>query len=352
MDRSNNERVDMIEVYFLSRKNCTLAAETYAERYPERPTPDRRSFKKLVNNLREHGSFTYKKQRRNTVLTEDVKTFILAYFEAHPKKSVREADSELGINYETIRRVLHEFKYHAYKASVHQVLHPGDTGRRLVFCGWIAQEAANDPNFLASIIWTDESNFTNNGMMNRKNNHFWSKENPLIVIEGQNQIKFSINCWCAILNNRLLAVHLYPGTLTGARYVQFLEEVLIGALEDIPIDARQNLFFQQDGAPAHNSGVAREFLNTHFPDKWIGTAGPVEWPARSPDLSPLDFYLWGYLKDELYKTRYATVEEMMEKIEDILNGIHHNSLRKATQGLIKRSHACIYVDGDLFEHLL
>lgn len=106
--------------------------------------------------------------------------------------------------------------------------------------GWIAREAANDPNFLPNIIWTDESNFSNNGMMNRKNNHFWSKENPHIVVEGQNCITlFSINYRCGILNNRMLAFHLYPSTLTGA---QFLEEVLIGALEDMPIDDRKMYF--------------------------------------------------------------------------------------------------------------
>ncbi|KAJ8923944.1 hypothetical protein NQ315_006720 [Exocentrus adspersus] len=34
----------------------------------------------------------------------------------------------------------------------------------------------------------------------------------------------------------------------------------------------------------------RLFLNDVFPGKWIGKRGPIEWPARSPDLSPLDFY--------------------------------------------------------------
>ena len=47
-----------------------------------------------------------------------------------------------------------------------------------------------------------------------------------------------------------------------------------------------------DGAPAHFSLVAREFLNATYEDRWIGRGGPHLWPARSPDLNPLDFFLW------------------------------------------------------------
>ena len=58
----------------------------------------------------------------------------------------------------------------------------------------------------------------------------------------------------------------------------------------------------QDGAPAHFSRVAREFLNNNYTNRWIGRRGPIAWPARSPDLNPLDFYLWGHLKTIVYDT--------------------------------------------------
>lgn len=43
-----------------------------------------------------------------------------------------------------------------------------------------------------------------------------------------------------------------------------------------------------------------------FPNKWIGRGRIFQWPARSPDLTVLDFYLWGRIKDFLYKTRPTT----------------------------------------------
>ena len=46
-----------------------------------------------------------------------------------------------------------------------------------------------------------------------------------------------------------------------------------------------------DGAPPHFNRVARQFLNQHFANKWIDRGDSIAWPARSPDLNPLDFHL-------------------------------------------------------------
>ena len=62
-------------------------------------------------------------------------------------------------------------------------------------------------------------------------------------------------------------------------------------LENIPLIFRQNLFFQQDGAPAHNAMVVRQHLNEAFGNHWIGTYGLVEWPPRSPDLHRWIFFM-------------------------------------------------------------
>ena len=43
-----------------------------------------------------------------------------------------------------------------------------------------------------------------------------------------------------------------------------------------------------------------DVLNERFPDAWIRRGGPIPWPRRSPDLSPLEFFLWGYIKNIVY----------------------------------------------------
>jgi len=54
-------------------------------------------------------------------------------------------------------------------------------------------------------------------------------------------------------------------------------------------------FYQQDGAPSHYHRDVRAFLDENLQGHWIGRRRTFEFPPRSPDLTPLDFYLWGTL---------------------------------------------------------
>jgi hypothetical protein len=56
----------------------------------------------------------------------------------------------------------------------------------------------------------------------------------------------------------------------------------------------------RDGAPARFRCAVRDVFNNTYHDRWIGRGGPSAWPPRSPDLNPLDFYLWGHLKTIVY----------------------------------------------------
>ena len=56
------------------------------------------------------------------------------------------------------------------------------------------------------------------------------------------------------------------------------------------------------------------YFDATHPNKWIGRRGSVEFPARSPDLTPMDFFLWGYLKDKVYAAKPATIEDLKNEI--------------------------------------
>jgi hypothetical protein len=57
--------------------------------------------------------------------------------------------------------------------------------------------------------------------------------------------------------------------------------------------------FQHDGAPPHIHNEVTTFLNRQLPERWIGWGGSTSWPPWSPDLTPIDFFLWGFVKDEV-----------------------------------------------------
>jgi hypothetical protein len=79
-------------------------------------------------------------------------------------------------------------------------------------------------------------------------------------------------------------------------------------------DHQPNVVFQQDGAPALWACIAREFLDMHFPGRWVGRDGPIPWPPRSSNIMPLDFFLWGYVKDIVYKTPVTSLNELKLRI--------------------------------------
>ena len=77
---------------------------------------------------------------------------------------------------------------------------------------------------------------------------------------------------------------------------------------------RADYIFHQDGAPAHYSSDVRTYLDNNRPGNWIRREGPVEWPPRSPDLAPCDFFLRGHIKERVYATPAASVEDLKEII--------------------------------------
>lgn len=79
-------------------------------------------------------------------------------------------------------------------------------------------------------------------------------------------------------------------------YRTFLENDLPLLLEDIPLQIRRTMFFLHDGAPAHYGRGVTNFLNKQYPNRWIDYGGPFAWPPQSPDLNPLDFFMWGHMK--------------------------------------------------------
>jgi hypothetical protein len=106
-----------------------------------------------------------------------------------------------------------------------------------------------------------------------------------------------------------------------------VREFLTPVLEE---EGPDDTLFQQDGAPPYFHKEVTNFLNRKFTEKWIGRVGPVTWPPRSPDLTPLDFFFWGYIKDAVYVPPLATVlPELAGRIRDavatVILGLLYNA---------------------------
>jgi hypothetical protein len=63
-----------------------------------------------------------------------------------------------------------------------------------------------------------------------------------------------------------------------------------------------------------------------FLDKWIGRAGSIAWPPRSPDLTSLDYFLWGHLKTDVYSSKRRSLDELKVRITNEIHEIGEQQL--------------------------
>lgn len=239
---------------------------------------------------------------------------MLQRFADNPRNSTRLVGGEVGCSQTTVVKILHDNNLHPFKLQKVQELRPGDDLRRLEFCNLVELEEEARPNFLRSVLVTDEKGFSREGTFNPHNNHYWAEENPHIPFIRGYQQKFSVNVWCGILGDNLLGPHFLPPRLNAGNYLEFLQEVLPEFLMDVPVNLFAQHWFQHDGCPAHYGRAVRAHLDQVYPGRWIGRGGAVEWPARSPDLTPSDFYLWGAMETAVYETPVDDVDDLMARI--------------------------------------
>lgn len=132
------------------------------------------------------------------------------------------------------------------------------------------------------------------------------------------QQRWSINVWRGILGTDIIGPLFFDGHLNGDLYLDFLNTGLDQLLGDVPLAILRHMWLQQDRAPAHSTGLVRHWLN----NRWIGRGGEVQWPARSPDLTPMDFFLWRYVKNIVYATRPTTTAgDMQNRIRNCFREI-------------------------------
>ena len=102
-----------------------------------------------------------------------------------------------------------------------------------------------------------------------------------------------------------------------------------------------DVWFQQDGKTLHTPRTSMAVLRERFPERLISIRGDLEWPARSPDLTPCDFFLWGYLKFRVYANRPRTLDDLKANIQAEIANIPAAMLVRVMENARKRLLQCL-----------
>ena len=206
-----------------------------------------------------------------------------------------------------------------------------------------------------SIHFSDEANFYLSGYVNSQNTKIWGFEHPRPPChrhkteqqeEGDGVVRDHI--WW---NHRAI---FFTGNVNGEIYLEMLRTYYIPALKKKKVDFSKT-FFQQDGATVHCTDDVLQYLEQNFGKNIISRKCEFSWPPYSPDLNPLDFFLWGHLKTLVYKDPTpTTVDELKKKIRDEIRKLNRNKEMFAAvyENFLVRIQQLYSKNGDYMEHVL
>ncbi|GFW41136.1 DUF4817 domain-containing protein [Trichonephila clavipes] len=250
------------------------------------------------------------------------KTFLDCPLTASPHKSLNSSRgdiSEYDLMYTSESEILHEFsdgdRFNSCQVIYSQfglAIHQNDHQARRRFVEWAQNEIAVVPDFHKRILFSDEAHFWLNGYVNKQNCRIWSEANPQVYVETPLHLE-KLNVWCT----------LWAGGIIGPYFFKNDE-------------GHNEPWFQQDGATCHTARATIDLLKDTFGDRLISRFGPLNWPPRSCDLTPLDYFLWGYVKSLIYADKPQTLDHLEDNIRRFIADIRPQMLEKVIENWTSR----------------
>ncbi|GFV18451.1 uncharacterized protein TNCV_4468871 [Trichonephila clavipes] len=157
----------------------------------------------------------------------------------------------------------------------------------LRFVEWAQNEIAVVPDFHKRILFSDEAHFWLNGYVNKQNWRIWSEANPQVYVETPLHPE-KLTVWCALW------------------------------------------------AACHTARATLDLLKDTFGDHLISRFGPVNRPPRSCDLTPVDYFLWGYVKSLVYADKPQTLDHLEDNIRCVIADIRPQMLEKVIENWTSR----------------
>lgn len=282
---------------------------------------------------------------RPTIVDEQLVEQVSEKVHEDQPSSSRAIAEEVGVHQQIVLKILHCYlDAKPYILQTHQLLIAEDKEIRV-------EAAKSILPFLSlpDLIFSDECEFSLHGHVCKHNCRIWATEKPNTVHEVPIQGP-KIMVWAAMSSRQIFGPYFFTATIDGLVYLKMLKEFFYPLCQKRRIT--QTLVFQHDGASPHFANVVKEWLNKKFPSRWIGRGSSVPWPPRSPDLNPLDFSLWHYIKERVYNTPVANLDELRLRIENAMSSITPELLGRIFENVAFRMNKVIDVEGEHIEQLI
>lgn len=351
----------MIRIWYRVSENPSKFVSGWKSAFKNADVPARKTVSDLVAKFEETGSVADRMESvvgpRVTARTpEAVDAAREVVEEDQQLVSTRRLSQAIGVSQATAHRIMNEdLNLFPYKLQTVQPLPNDAPARRSDFANLILEAVDENRLNLSNVWFTDEAHFWLGGYVNRQNYRIWGTERPTVaVVKPLHPEKLTV--WCAVSSDCVLGPYFFDSTVNTDRYIEMLKSKFLPEAYGEGMIA--DFWFQQDGAPPHRTHAVFDFLHQHFGSRVIAQGFPnriqggIDWPPYSPDLNPLDFFLWGYLKDRIYRDRPKSLDELRKAIENEIRAISGDMLQRVIEGFEHRLRHVITAGGYHFENLI
>lgn len=342
---TKEERVFIVAQYFKNNESLAATVRNFRTKYGRNSNLTSSTVKRLIKRFKDTGSIcdlTHPGRPSTSRSKQNIEAVRDSVVE-NPETSIRHRSQELNIYSSSLQRILtKDLHLHPYKVQLSQELKHTDHAQRREFVEWILEQQQVDANFSHKIIFSDEAHFHLDGFVNRRNCRIWGSENPRTIVEKQMHPE-RVTVWCGFWAGGIIGPFFFENatgeaiTVNAARYRDMIMRFLVPKLQDVDVN---DMWFQQDGATCHTTRETIQLLHESFPGRVISRFGDQNWPPRSCDLTPLDFFLWGFLKSKVYAIKPTTTLALKEEIERCINEIQPHLCKKVIENFDDRMRMC------------
>jgi AraC-like DNA-binding protein len=266
-------------------------------------------------------------------------------------KSPREIERETGISRRTVQRIAKDnLNLKIFRRREVQQLSDADTVKRLNACKRLKKRMTVDK--IERTWFSDEKIFTVQTPTNTQNDRVYAAVNtkrdvaPARLLKGRKHFSQSVMVSVAVSKlGKTDPFFVTPRAKINSAY--YCEEVLKrGLLPDIRRHSGDNFIFQQDGAPAHRSLHTVAFLTVNVPE----FIEPANWPPNSPDLNPVDYSIWGYLQQLVYRQKIQNLDHLKRVIVSCWSDVSQHHIDGAIDQWSRRIAAVVSAKGGHIEY--
>ncbi|GFX61846.1 putative DD41D transposase [Trichonephila clavipes] len=169
----------------------------------------------------------------------------------------------------------------------------------------------------------------------------WAQNEIAVVPDfRRNTVTSTKTDWCALWAGGIIGPYFFKNdeghnvTVNGDRYRAVNTNFFIPKLNNHDV---QGLWFKQDGATCHTARRATiDLLKDTFGDRLISRFGPVNWPPKSCDLTPLNYFLWGYVKSLVYADEPQSLDYFQDNIHRVIADIRPQMWEKVIENWTSR----------------